>query len=58
MKKFFVPKWDEHRAETVVAVSIAIVVVEIERTGIRTITVVASTMEERIGRVREVRVVV
>ena len=45
-------------AETDVAVAIAIVVVEIEQTGIRTIVVIATTYEERIVRIREVRVIV
>ena len=47
----------ENRAEAVIAVSIAIVVVEIERAGIAAIIVIASTFEERIRRIRKVRVV-
>ena len=41
----------------VIVVGIAIVVVEIEQPGIGSIIVIASTFEERIARIREVRVV-
>ena len=54
----FVSKYGHDNAETVVAVGIAIVVVEIEQTGIRAIVVIATTFEERIVRIREVRVIV
>ena len=47
----------KHRAEPVVAVVVAIVVVEVEHAGIARIAVVAPAFEERIARVREVRVV-
>ena len=47
----------QNRAETVVAVVVAIVVVEVEHTSIAAIVVVAPAFEERIARVREVRVV-
>ena len=46
-----------HRAERIVVVIIAIVVVEIEHTCIRTIIVIAPTFEDRIARIREVSVV-
>ena len=45
-----------YRTETVVGVSIAIVVVEVEQTCIGTIIIVASTFEERVRRVHKVRV--
>jgi len=47
----------EHRTERIVAVLIAIRIIEIEHTRIGSIIVIAPTFEERIGRVREVRVV-
>lgn len=53
----FVSKYGHDNAETVVVVGIAIVVVEIEQTGIRTVVVIATTFEE-VARIREVRVIV
>ena len=53
----FVSKYGHDNAETDVVV-VAIVVVEIERPGIRTVIVIATTHEERIARSREVRVIV
>jgi len=47
----------QHRTEPVVAVVVAIVVVEVEHAGIGRIVVVVPAFEERIARVREVRVV-
>ena len=46
-----------HRTEPVVAVVVAVVVVEVEHAGIARVVVVAPANEERIVRVREVRVV-
>ena len=46
-----------NHTEAIVAVRIAIVVVEIECSSVRTIVVIAPTFEERIVRVREVGVV-
>ena len=57
-KIFIASKYGHDHAETVVAVVVAIVVVEIEHTSIRRVTVIATAYEERIARVREVRVVV
>ena len=48
----------EHDAETVVTVVVATIVVEVEHACIGSIAVIATTNEERIARVREVRVVV
>ena len=45
------------RTETVVGVSIAIVVVEVEQTCIGTIIIVASTFENRVIRVDKVRII-
>ena len=46
-----------NHTEAIVAVRIAIVVVEIECSSVRTIVVIAPTFEERIVRIREVGVV-
>ena len=54
----FVSKYGHDNAETDVVVVIAVVVVEIEQTSIRAIVVIATTYEERIVRIREVRVIV
>ena len=43
--------------ERIVGIACTIRIIEIEQTCIRTIIVIASTFEERITRVREVRVV-
>ena len=51
-------KCDQDRTERIVAVATTSVVVEIEHACIRTITVSASAFEERIARVRKVRVIV
>ena len=53
----FASKCDEHWAETVTAAEVASVVAEAERPSVRTTTVRATIEEERIARVREVRVV-
>ena len=45
------------RTETVVGVSIAIVVVEVEQTCIGTIIIVASTFENRVVRIHKVRII-
>ena len=50
-------KYGHDNAETVVVPGIANVVAEIEQTGIRTIVLIATTHEERIVRIREVRVI-
>ena len=54
----FVSKYGHDNAETVIVVAIAIVVLEVEQTGIRTSVVIATTVEERVVRIREVRVIV
>ena len=54
----FVSKYGHDNVETDVVVAIAIVVVEIEQTSIRAIVVIATTYEERIVKIREVRVIV
>ena len=46
---------NEHHAETVIAVRIAIIVIEIERTRVA-ITRIATTFEKRIARIREIGV--
>ena len=46
-----------YRTETVVGVSIAIVVVEVEQTCIGTIIIVASTFENRVVRVDKIRII-
>ena len=46
-----------HWAETVVGVSITIVVVKVEQTCIGTIVIVASTFENRVVRVHKVRII-
>ena len=43
--------------ETVVGVTIAIVVVEVEQTCIRTIIIVASAFENRVARIDKVRII-
>ena len=48
----------EHRTEPIPEIAIAIRAIEIEQTGIRTIVLIATTYEERIVRIREVRVIV
>ena len=48
---------NQNRTERIVAVWIAIIVVEIEHTRIRTIIVIATTFEKRIIGVRKVGVV-
>ncbi len=53
-----VSKYGHNHAETVVAISITIVVTEIEHTSISRVIAIAATNEERITRIREVRVVV
>lgn len=55
---FVVSKCDQDRTERNIAVVVAIVVVEIEHASIRAIVVIASADEERIARVRKVRVIV
>ena len=50
-------KCDQDRTERIVAVAITIVVVEKEHACIRTMIVIASAYEERIARVRKVRVI-
>ena len=50
-------KYGHDNAETVAAPGTAIVVVETEQTGIRTTVLTATTYEERIVRIREVRVI-
>ena len=50
-------KCDQDRTERTVAVAITIVAVEIEHACTRTIIVIASACEERIARVRKVRVI-
>ena len=54
---FFVSKCDEHWAETVSAVIVAVATTETERSSVRTIIAITPTEEERTVRVREVRVV-
>ena len=51
-------KCDQDRTERTVAVAMTIVDVETEHACIRTIIVIASAFEERIARVRKVRVIV
>lgn len=46
------------RTETVVAVTVSIVVVEVEHSCIRSIVVVAPTFEERVVRIHKVGVIV
>ena len=53
-----VSKYGHDHAETVVAVVVAIVVVEIEQPSFGAIVVIATTDEERIVRIREVGVIV
>ncbi len=53
-----VSKYGHNHAETDVVVGITIVVVEIEHTSISRVIVFATTFEERVTRIREVRVVV
>ena len=48
--------YQTHRAKPVVRIAIAIVVVEVEQSGIRSIVVVTSTFEHRVVRVHEVGV--
>ena len=50
-------KCDQDRTERIVAAAITIVVAEIEHARNRTIIVIASASEERIARVRKVRVI-
>ena len=54
---FIVSKCGEHDAETVVAVSIAVVVIEREHSSIGSVIVVATAIKERFARKRKVRVV-
>ncbi len=57
-KACVVSKYGHNHAETAIGVSTAVVVVEIEHTSISRVIVTAATMEERVTRIREVRVVV
>ncbi len=50
-------KYGHDHAETVIAVVAAIVVDEIEHAGIGRTAAIATTIQERIARVREVRVI-
>ncbi len=53
-----VSKYGHNHAETVVADSFSIVAIEIEHTSISRVIVIATAIEERVTRIREVRVVV
>ena len=50
-------KCDQDRTERIVAVATTNAAVETEHACIRTITAIASALEERIARVRKVRVI-